>query len=64
MRDVKEKLSEKLPALAAEVARFEATTDELHRQYKAAVDEEKARRDRHIAIRESLSKLPQLFIAV
>jgi hypothetical protein len=58
------RLEESLPAFTEEVTAFEASTDELYRQFTAIVDAEKARRDRHVAIRESLAALPQLFIAV
>lgn len=64
VREAEKRLTEKLPALTVEVAAFDATTDELYRQYQAVVETEKARRDRHVAIRQELSTLPQLFIAV
>jgi hypothetical protein len=60
----KEQLAAALPALAAEVQGFGGTTDELYRDYEAAIDQEQARRTRHHEVRNLITQLPQLFIAV
>ncbi|WP_410646520.1 hypothetical protein [Amycolatopsis sp. cmx-4-54] len=53
-----------IAALSGEVRAYGADTDELYARYAAAVDIEHQRRERHTAACESLSTLPQLFIAV
>jgi hypothetical protein len=53
-----------MAAFAEEVSSFGAGTDELHARYLAVVEGEPSRRERHIAVHESLGQLPQLFIAV
>lgn len=56
--------AEAMAAFAQEVRSFGADLDELHARYLDTVDREPARRERHTAVREQLSQLPQLFIAV
>lgn len=50
--------------LAAQVAIWGRTHDELLADFRAACDEEAARRQRHRDVRATLAQLPQLFIAV
>lgn len=56
--------AEAMASFAQEVRSFGASPDELHARYLDIVEREPARRERHIAVREQLSQLPQLFIAV
>ncbi|MEU3622787.1 hypothetical protein BS329_09715 [Amycolatopsis coloradensis] len=50
--------------LADEITELRATTDELYTRYRATVEHEHRRRLRHVAVRDELAQLPQLFIAV
>ncbi|QXV63549.1 hypothetical protein [Amycolatopsis sp. TNS106] len=53
-----------MSVFAEEIAKLGATTDELYTRYRAAVEHEHQRRLQHIAVRDELAQLPQLFIAV
>ncbi len=63
-RQAEERYAAAMAAFADEIRTLGATTDELYERYVAALEHERQRRDRHIAAREVLGKLPQLFIAV
>jgi hypothetical protein len=63
-RQADEHYAATMAAFADEIRALGATTDELFERYVAAVEHERHRRDRHIAARDVLGQLPQLFIAV
>lgn len=64
LSNAKAMLVSDLESLDLDCARYNATTEELFREYRDALDGEASRRARHKARWSEVNDLPQLFIAV